>query len=169
MGNIFSNSNCSCRKIRTVYIYVYFSLSSLRKDGSNLPNQGAIINSAKSVATVIVRANDEPHGIVGWQRTNILAQESEAINSTIQVVIERQSGSIGDINVFYSTVTAKTNRSINERPAKPNEDFIPVSGEILMADGVNMTNISIYIIHVSSEKIFSASVIPIYTGVNVSF
>lgn len=113
------------------------------------------------MATVIVRANDEPHGIVAWQRTNILAQESEAINSTIQLVIERQLGSIGEIKVLYSTVTAITNDSDNERPAKPNEDFIPVSGEVLMADGVNMTNISIHVIHVSSEKIYSAYFIPI--------
>jgi hypothetical protein len=134
----------------------YFSLTSLIKDGSNLPNQGATINSAQSTSTVIIRANDEPHGIVGWQRTIILAQESEATNSTVQLVIERQLGSISDIKVLYSTVRAKTNGSVNERPAVPNQDFIPVSSEILMADGVNVTNISIHVIHVSSEKIYNA-------------
>lgn len=151
----------------TEYIYVSFSLSSLIKDGSDLPDQGATINSAKSVATVIVRANDEPHGIVGWQRTNVLAQESEATNSTIQLVIERQQGSIGDIKVLYSTVVAETNHSVNERAAKPNQDFIPVSGEILMADGLNMTNISIHVIHVSSKKMYSEYFVPIYTGVKM--
>ena len=149
----------------TEYIYVSFSLSSLIKDGSDLPDQGATINSAKSVATVIVRANDEPHGIVGWQRTNVLAQESEAINSTIQLVIERQQGSIGDIKVLYSTVAAETNHSVNERAAKPNQDFIPVSGEILMVDGLNMTNISIHVIHVSYKKMYSEYFVSIYTGV----
>jgi hypothetical protein len=38
-----------------------------------------------------------------------------------------------------------------------------VSSEILMADGVNVTNISIHVIHVSSEKIYNAKLI---TGKN---
>ncbi len=128
-------------------------MTSLIKNGSKLPGQGATINSAQSTATVIIRANDAPHGIVGWQRTIILAQESEATNSSVQLVIERQLGSIGDIKVLYGTVRAKTNGSVNERPAVPNQDFIPVSGEVLMADGMNMTNISIHVIHVSFQNI----------------
>ena len=88
---------------------------------------------------------------MGWQRTNILAQESEATNSTVQLVIERLIGSIGDIKVSYSTVIAKTNGSLNEKPALPNQDFLPVMSEVLMAAGVNVTNISIHVIHVSFE------------------
>ena len=150
-------------------ILFHFSLTSLIKDGSNLPNQGATINSAQSTSTVIIRANDEPHGIVGWQRTIILAQESEATNSSVQLVIERQLGSISDIKVLYSTVRAKTNGSVNERPAVPNQDFIPVSSEILMADGVNVTNISIHVIHVSSEKIYNAKLMAPFTLYRITF
>ena len=126
-----------------------FSLTSLIKNGSNVPGQGATINTARSTSTVILRANDDPHGVLGWQRTVVLAQESEATNSTVQLSIERQLGTIGDIKVSYSTFRATTNGSVNEKPAVPNEDFIPVSSEVLLQDGVNMTNISVHVIHVS--------------------
>ena len=128
------------------------------KNGSNVPNQGATINPALSTSTVVIRANDEPHGIVGWQRTIVLAQESEATNSTAQLVIERLRGEIGDIKVSYSTLMAKINSSANERPAVPNLDFIPVTGEIVMADGDNLTNISIHVIHVSFENLLDSMV-----------
>lgn len=131
------------------YVSFHFSLTSLVEDGSGLPNQGATINAARSTSIIIIRANDEPHGIVGWQRTNLLAQESEATNSTVQLIIERQLGSIGDIKVLYSTREATTNASAIEKPAVPNQDFVPVTSEVIMADGVNMTNISIHVIHVS--------------------
>lgn len=134
-------------------------MTSLIEDGSNLPNQGATINSAQSTVTVLVRSNDDPHGIVGWLRTIVIAQETEATNNTVRLLVERRAGVIGDIKVSFSTVMARTNVSVNERPALPGKDFIPVSDEVLMANGVNLTNISIRVIHVSLTSLYCSEYI----------
>ena len=78
----------------------------------------------------------------------MLTQESEAINSTVQLVIERLLGTFGDIEISYRTVEARSNSSFNERPAVPYQDFIPGANRIVMADGVNISTISINVIHV---------------------
>lgn len=127
---------------------VKFRLTYLEKNGSAIPNKGAVINSARDTAIVLIMGNDEPHGIVGWRRTVVLAQESEAINSTVQLVVERRQGSLGDIAITYETIQAASNSSTNEKPAVPYQDFIPVANQIVMADGVNFTTIYVNVIHV---------------------
>lgn len=133
------------------YVCHHSSLNSLIRNGSDITNNGATINAARSTLTVIILANDDPHGVVGWMRTVALAQESEAINSTIQLLIERKGGTLGDIKVHYGTVKANHNDSVNEKPAVPWHDYVPVSDEIVIAHGINMTNISLQVIHVCTK------------------
>lgn len=109
-------------------------------------SRGASLASGRNQAVITVQANDDPHGVVTWSPTLVMADEVEGRNNVIQVTLVREFGAIGAIIVSYATGMGMGNDD-----AQSFEDFIPRSGDVVMSDGQSSTTISITILQVSHK------------------
>lgn len=53
------------------------------------------------IATLVVLANDSPHGVVAWEKSTYITTEPEGSDSSTMLHIVRQQGSQGHIRVSY--------------------------------------------------------------------
>lgn len=112
-------------------------------------SRGASIAPGRSQAVITVQANDDPHGVVTWSPTLVVADELEGANNVIQVTLVREFGAIGAVIISYSTEMVAT--GIDR--AQSLEDFIPATGDAIMSDGQSSATIRITILPVSFKSI----------------
>ena len=109
---------------------------------------GATINYLTRTSLVSVLPNDRPYGVVSWKHAITVTTEENEQNSSVPLVLQRSAGTFGTILVSY--VTMVTNDvGPRERPARPNIDFTPVSGNVTLKEGVREKFVMIEINHVS--------------------
>lgn len=113
-------------------------------------SRGASLASGRSQAVVTVQANDNPHGVITWSPTLVMAEEVEGRNNEIQVSLIREFGAIGAIIISYATEVR-----VGSDDAQALEDFIPRSGDVVMSDGQSSATISITILPVSIMHYFA--------------
>lgn len=108
-----------------------------------------MLNTASVTAMFIIPANDNPHGVISWKQALVISQEDGPTNVTLSVYIMRQFGLIGDIVVSYETVQLASVANGDERVAVAGVDYKAVRSTVDIPDGVNSTQITLDIMHVS--------------------
>lgn len=109
--------------------------------------RGARLAPGRNQAVITVQANDDPHGVVMWSPTLVMADEEEARNNVVEVTLVREYGAIGAVIISYTT--AVNSSLAPTESAQSLQDFIPTSGDVVMRDGQSSTTISITILPVS--------------------
>nr|XP_011757031.1 G-protein coupled receptor 98 isoform X6 [Macaca nemestrina] len=113
-----------------------------------VPPAGIALLDAQGYAAVLtVEASDEPHGVLNFALPSrfVLLQEA---NITIQLFINREFGSLGAINVTYTTVPGMLslkNQTVGNL-AEPEVDFVPVIGFLILEEGETAAAINITIL-----------------------
>ncbi|XP_075449203.1 adhesion G-protein coupled receptor V1 isoform X3 [Ascaphus truei] len=106
----------------------------------------AVLDKQGYEAVLTVEASDEPHGVLNFAPSSriVLTQEG---NKSIQLFINREYGSLGDINVTYSTIPdlMLTLNQTARHAAEPGLDYIPASGSLILQDGETTAAINISI------------------------
>ncbi|XP_054434571.1 adhesion G-protein coupled receptor V1 [Pteronotus mesoamericanus] len=113
-----------------------------------VPPAGIALLDAQGYAAVLtVEASDEPHGVLNFALSSrfVLLQEA---NVTIQLFINREFGSLGAINVTYTTVPGvlSLKNQTEGNLAEPDVDFVPVVGFLILEEGVTAAAIDITIL-----------------------
>ncbi|KAF6125476.1 hypothetical protein HJG60_009913 [Phyllostomus discolor] len=113
-----------------------------------VPPAGIALLDAQGYAAVLtVEASDEPHGVLNFALSSrfVLLQEA---NVTIQLFINREFGSLGAINVTYTTVPGvlSLKNQTEGNLAEPDIDFVPVVGFLILEEGVTAAAIDITIL-----------------------
>uniref|UniRef100_A0A452QT71 Calx-beta domain-containing protein n=1 Tax=Ursus americanus TaxID=9643 RepID=A0A452QT71_URSAM len=113
-----------------------------------VPPAGIALLDAQGYAAVLtVEASDEPHGVLNFALSSrfVLLQEA---NITIQLFINREFGSLGTINVTYSTVPGMLSlkNQTEGNLAEPDVDFVSVVGFLILEEGETAAAINITIL-----------------------
>ena len=114
--------------------------------------QGGGVNQPQLVAgrqeaVITVEANDAPHGVISWSPTSVVTMETDGMDSTVQLTIVREFGTIGSVVIGYTTLVSSSLPA--EQRAEPLMDFVPATSEVVMGDGRSSSTISLTILHVS--------------------
>nr|XP_021553254.1 G-protein coupled receptor 98 [Neomonachus schauinslandi] len=112
-----------------------------------LPAGIALLDAQGYAAVLTVEASDEPHGVLSFALSSrfVLLQEA---NITIQLFINREFGSLGAINVTYSTVPGMLSlqNQTEGNLAEPGVDFVSVVGFLILEEGETAAAINITIL-----------------------
>ncbi|XP_042811947.1 adhesion G-protein coupled receptor V1 [Panthera leo] len=113
-----------------------------------VPPAGIALLDAQGYAAVLtVEASDEPHGVLNFALSSrfVLLQEA---NMTVQLFINREFGSLGAINVTYTTVPGMLSlkNQTEGNLAEPDVDFISVVGFLILEEGETAAAINITIL-----------------------
>ena len=135
------------------FLFHIYRLLRLTETGSSDVNRGAVLNTARVTAMLIIPANDDPHGVVSWKNTLIISQEDGPKNATLSVYIMRQFGLIGDIVVSYETVQVSSVPHDDERVAMAGDDYKAVRSTVQIPAGHNSTQITLDVTHVSFDRL----------------
>uniref|UniRef100_A0A8C3XBP1 Adhesion G-protein coupled receptor V1 n=1 Tax=Catagonus wagneri TaxID=51154 RepID=A0A8C3XBP1_9CETA len=113
-----------------------------------VPPAGAALLDAQGFAAVLtVEASDEPHGVLNFALSSrfVLLQEA---NITVQLFINREFGSLGAINVTYTTVPGmlRPKNQTKGNLAEPDIDFVPVFDFLILEEGETAAAINITIL-----------------------
>ncbi|CAH2297028.1 G- coupled receptor 98 [Pelobates cultripes] len=110
----------------------------------NVTTQGCISGTGAAAldkqgyeAVLTVEASDEPHGVLNFAPSSRIVFTEER-NKTIQLFINREYGSLGDINVTYTTsvdLLNAPNQTGQMHVAEPGLDYIAISGSLILEDG----------------------------------
>ncbi|XP_015216090.2 adhesion G-protein coupled receptor V1 isoform X1 [Lepisosteus oculatus] len=121
-------------------------LSNIRTEG--VPPTGlAVLDRQGSQAVVTVEASDEPYGVLNFAPSSRVVSTQEK-NTTIQLFINREFGSLGAINISYATARGSLrDPNVTEGSlAEPGLDFLPADGSVLLREGQTSASISITIL-----------------------
>ncbi|KAM9330953.1 adhesion G-protein coupled receptor V1 [Gastrophryne carolinensis] len=105
----------------------------------------AVLDDQGYEAVLTVEASDEPHGLLNFAPSSRLVVTQEA-NKTIQLFLNREYGSLGDVNITYTTEDVIHLNETNILPAQPGQDYIATSGSLLMRDGQTTATINVSIL-----------------------
>ncbi|KAM9694992.1 adhesion G-protein coupled receptor V1 [Trichechus inunguis] len=107
----------------------------------------ALLDSQGYAAVLTVEASDEPHGVLNFALSSRFILVEEA-NVTIQLFINREFGSLGVINVTYTTVPGMLSlkNQTEGNLAEPEVDFVPVVGFLILEEGATAAAINITIL-----------------------
>uniref|UniRef100_A0ABM5FTD0 Adhesion G-protein coupled receptor V1 isoform X1 n=1 Tax=Pogona vitticeps TaxID=103695 RepID=A0ABM5FTD0_9SAUR len=121
-------------------------LQNIRTEGV-ISTGAAVLDSQGDEAVLTVEASDEPHGVLNFASSSrvVLVQEG---NYTIQLFINREFGSLGIINVTYTTVPGflGSRNQTEGNLAEPGVDYLPVSGSLLLGEGETSATINVTIL-----------------------
>ena len=98
---------------------------------------------------LVIPANDDPYGVIGWKNALLISQEDGPKNITLSVDIMRWFGAIGDILVSYETVQLPSVKYSDDRVALAGVDFKAMSHTVEIPAGRNSTQITLDVAHVS--------------------
>ncbi|XP_054544211.1 adhesion G-protein coupled receptor V1 isoform X2 [Talpa occidentalis] len=113
-----------------------------------IPPAGQALLDAQGYASVLtVEASDEPHGVLNFALSSRLVLLQEA-NLTFQLFINREFGSLGAVNVTYTTVPGmwSLKNQTEGSLAEPYVDFVPVVGSLILEEGDTAASINITIL-----------------------
>lgn len=142
-----------CVNLSDIFYIQIYRLLRLTESGSSDANRGAVLNTARVTALLIIPANDDPHGVISWKNTLIISQEDGPKNTTLSVYIMRQFGLLEDIVVAYETVELSSVPHDDERVAMPDVDYKAVRSTVDIPAGQNSTQITLDVTHVSFDRL----------------
>jgi G-protein coupled receptor 98 len=106
--------------------------------------RGAVISSTSNTAVITVPANDNPYGVFTWSAPSISVEEPADGTSPLEFTIVRQSGSVGFVEVTYSTAMRTDGQEYNRATA--GVDYESTSGTIVIGNGVTSGSIPVNLI-----------------------
>lgn len=110
-------------------------------------SRGARLALGRNQAVITVQANDDPHGVIAWSPTMVMADEVEGRNNVVEFTLVREFGAIGAVVISYAT-TVDASQPASGR-AESLQDFIPATGDVVMGDGETLATVGITILQVS--------------------
>ncbi|XP_029429217.1 adhesion G-protein coupled receptor V1 [Rhinatrema bivittatum] len=107
----------------------------------------AVLDSRGFEAALTVEASDQPYGVLSFAPSSRIVFTQEG-NKTIQLFINREFGSLGIINVTYTTVPGRLGlgNQTEGHLAEPGVDFVAVFGSLLLQKGETAAAINITIL-----------------------
>ncbi|KAJ8414918.1 hypothetical protein AAFF_G00024410 [Aldrovandia affinis] len=122
------------------------TLSNIRTHGV-IATGMAVLDMQGREAVVTVETSDEPTGTLSIAPSSLRVSTEEG-NITLNIFLNRDFGASGVVNISYETVRgALQDLTLTESSlADPGQDFVPVSGFILMQDGQTSVAIPITIL-----------------------
>ncbi|XP_073534717.1 adhesion G-protein coupled receptor V1 isoform X1 [Phyllobates terribilis] len=105
----------------------------------------AVLDEQGYEAVLTVEASDEPHGLLSFAPSSRIMITQEA-NKTIQLFINREYGSLGDINITYTTSVAHPLNDTIMSPAASGLDYIGTTGSLIILDGETTATINVTIL-----------------------
>ncbi|XP_006885449.1 PREDICTED: G-protein coupled receptor 98-like [Elephantulus edwardii] len=107
----------------------------------------ALLDTQGYAAVLTVEASDEPHGVLNFALSSRFIFVEEA-NVTIQLFINREFGSLGVINVTYTTIPGMLGlkNQTEGNLAEPEVDFVPHVGSLILEEGETSAAINITIL-----------------------
>ncbi|KAI4876542.1 hypothetical protein NFI96_002228 [Prochilodus magdalenae] len=120
-------------------------------------------------AVVSVEASDEPFGMLSIAPSSRSIYTEEK-NTTIRIYINREFGASGAVNISYETVKGSLQdlRQTEGALAEPGQDFLYVSGSVVMQDGQTSVSIPITIVDDSIPELQEFFLINITSAVLIS-
>ncbi|XP_032873159.1 adhesion G-protein coupled receptor V1 [Amblyraja radiata] len=121
-------------------------LSNVKAQG--IPSTIAVsLDSQGYKANLTVEASDDPHGIVTFALPSRSVSVQEG-NKIIHLLVNREFGSLGVINITYETVRGSLlpPNLAEETLAEPGLDFLHVTGFVIMEEGKVTTTINVTIL-----------------------
>ncbi|XP_017551078.2 adhesion G-protein coupled receptor V1 isoform X2 [Pygocentrus nattereri] len=120
-------------------------------------------------AVVSVEASDEPFGMLSIAPSS-RSVSTEEKNTTIRIYINREFGASGAVNISYEAVKGSLQdlRQVEGALAEPGQDFLYVSGSVVMQDGQTSVSIPITIIDDSIPELQEFFLINITSAVLIS-
>ena len=106
--------------------------------------RGAEISSTRHTAVITVLANDNPYGLFTWSTTSVSISEPNDGNSVSQFTIVRQAGTVGSVEVTYSTLMRTDGQEDNR--ATSGSDYELTSGTLVVQDGITSSFVSVNIL-----------------------
>ncbi|XP_056394317.1 adhesion G-protein coupled receptor V1 isoform X2 [Hyla sarda] len=106
----------------------------------------AVLDEQGYEAVLTVEASDEPHGLLNFAPSSRIILTQEEANKTIQLFINREYGSLGDINITYTTFGTHPLNGTSMSPAEPGLDYIGTSGSLMILDGRTTAAINVTIL-----------------------
>lgn len=131
-----------------------FRLLSVETFWNGRISNGATINYNFDTAHLVIAANDFPCGILSWKNSLEVTTEYNMVNSSALLVIQREFGVFGNIEVSFETIAAVDFGSW-ERPARPYLDYSPVNGTLVLSEGQKEGFVFIPIRHVCKPRILA--------------
>lgn len=122
---------------------VRLTSATVQGGGANQPQ----LIAGRQEAVITVEANDAPHGVISWSPSLVTATETNGADSTVQLTLVREFGTIGSVVISYSTLVDSSLPP--EQRAEPLMDFVPSTSEVVMGDGQSSSIITLTILHVS--------------------
>uniref|UniRef100_A0A8C5LUA9 Adhesion G protein-coupled receptor V1 n=1 Tax=Leptobrachium leishanense TaxID=445787 RepID=A0A8C5LUA9_9ANUR len=123
------------------YQIILYNVSTQGVSGSG----AAALDKQGYEAILTVEASDEPHGVLNFAPSSRMVVTEEG-NKTIQLFINREYGSLGDINITYITALNPLNQTSQIHPAEPGVDYIATSGSLIIKDGETTAAINVTIL-----------------------
>ena len=108
---------------------VRLTSATVQGGGANQPQ----LIAGRQEAVITVEANDAPHGVISWSPSLVTATETNGADSTVQLTLVREFGTIGSVVISYSTLVDSSLPP--EQRAEPLMDFVPSTSEVVMGDG----------------------------------
>ena len=112
--------------------------------------RGAEISSTRHTAVITVLANDNPYGLFTWSTTSVSISEPDDGNSVSQFTIVRQAGTLGSVEVTYSTLMRTDGQEYNR--ATSGSDYELTSGTLVVLDGITSASVSVNILSDTSPE-----------------
>ena len=112
--------------------------------------RGAEISSTRHTAVITVLANDNPYGLFTWSTTSVSISEPDDGNSVSQFTIVRQAGTLGSVEVTYSTLMRTDGQEYNR--ATSGSDYELTSGTLVILDGITSASVSVNILSDTSPE-----------------
>ncbi|XP_053555694.1 LOW QUALITY PROTEIN: adhesion G-protein coupled receptor V1 [Bombina bombina] len=126
------------------YRLVLYNLSTQGVSGAG----AAVLDKQGYEAVLTVEASDEPHGVINFAPSSRIVVTQEA-NKTIHLYVNREYGSLGNINITYETTPGfmpNLNQSGPRNIAQPGLDYIAAFGSLILQDGETTATINITIL-----------------------
>ncbi|XP_072038274.1 adhesion G-protein coupled receptor V1-like [Amphiura filiformis] len=132
----------------------FIQLTRIVNSGSPDPNRGATISPEFNTARMTILANDSPHGVFSWTLESLFnavyEPEGSQPPSTVTLSVQREQGSIGQVQVYYKTVEAVG--FPDNKQAELDRDFVYRDTFIIMADGATSASVTITVLPDSDSE-----------------
>eukprot|EP00058_Branchiostoma_floridae_P024219 XP_002609709.1 hypothetical protein BRAFLDRAFT_102479 [Branchiostoma floridae] len=123
------------------------TLTNITESGSQRPDRGSQLNPQRSSVLLTILPNDSPHGVVGWTSDSlrVIVPETER-QSTVTLTIGREQGTLGDLQISYSTASASGLNLPVSNLATPGQDYVYKSGSVIMRENITQATVTVDIL-----------------------
>ncbi|XP_064619585.1 adhesion G-protein coupled receptor V1-like [Lineus longissimus] len=113
----------------------------------------ASLDPQSYAASITIEGSNDPHGIISFAASSLMMSAKEEA-ATINLVVNRKFGAIGNIRVTYDIMKGNiSNLNKNIQLATPDVDFVGKSGSISLKNGVSSGSIPVSILDDATPEV----------------